>query len=140
MTKTVICVDSRPFAKFAFGQTLHHTKKGRTLRFAPTRTPSIRTHPLDDFAFDAVRSRTGDSVEINHLIFLDRIEVRRFVLLHRGQQLRRLVFLHPIDLITLDVFLLCLFPCQTVASRCFLHLQRRDGKRLDGRNKTARHD
>ena len=37
MTKTVICVDSRPFAKFAFGQTRHHTKKGRTLRFAPTR-------------------------------------------------------------------------------------------------------
>ena len=37
MTKTVICVDSRPFAKFAFGQTRHHTKKGRTQRFAPTR-------------------------------------------------------------------------------------------------------
>ena len=74
MTKTVICVDSRPFAKFAFGQTLHHTKKGRTQRFAPTLTvftSSIGAHPLDDFAFDTVRPRTGDGVEINHLVFLD---------------------------------------------------------------------
>ena len=45
MTKGVICVHSRPFAKFAFGQTRHHTKKGRTQRFAPTRRTEMGMRP-----------------------------------------------------------------------------------------------
>ena len=102
--------------------------------------PSIGAHPLDDFAFDTVRSRTGDGVEVNHLVFLDRIKVRRLVLLHLGKQARRLILLHPIDLITVDVLLLRLFPCQAVAAVRLLHLQRGDGKRLDDRHLTTRHD